>query len=299
MLLFDAKDSSGHMLELSVGKCSPFTYQPHAYLRHPSTSAFSFLLTTATSGTCTYSPEPPHRPPSINYRLHHSVIHIAMSPHPILAFFDSNINAPFDPHDPRTTLNHVLLWDDATLEYRHDYIQHLFPLPEPSAFHSHAPIVTQEVRDAFMADHGLRSRLLQACDRMYRFYCLDHIPATPTDAPNKDECSPATRDTNWTDMRSPFVQRIRAKIAKRHDHNHLRLTRIVRCLRVLDCEEKAKDLYDSLIRIDDVFDNPIAPVTRAFWTAAMEWPLYRVPNLHKDQTVEWLREASVEDPVEV
>ncbi|KAF2763690.1 hypothetical protein EJ03DRAFT_332508 [Teratosphaeria nubilosa] len=219
---------------VDAGKCS-------SPLPTPSTSAPHFLLLSS----------PPNSPAAQHYRLAIASISpsqhqlptasptqtfppMATSPHPIVAFFHGTISAPFDPINPRTTLNDVLLWDDATLEDRHDYIQHLFPLPEPSTVNPRAPIITMEVRDAFVADPGLRSRLLEASNRMFRFYCLDDIPETPNDSPSKDEHYYATRAT-IEDTRSPFVQAMRAKIAKHHDHNHLRLTRMIRCLRVLAC----------------------------------------------------------------
>ena len=40
------------------------------------------------------------------------------------------------------TLPEIWAWDAARLEGVHDYIQWLFPLPEPSAFNPHAPILT-------------------------------------------------------------------------------------------------------------------------------------------------------------
>ena len=60
------------------------------------------------------------------------------------------------------TLPEIWAWDAARLEGVHDYIQWLFPLPEPSAFNPYAPILTQATIEAFRADPELRQRLLSA-----------------------------------------------------------------------------------------------------------------------------------------
>ena len=60
------------------------------------------------------------------------------------------------------TLAEIWSWDAARLEGVHDYIQWLFPLPEPSAFNPQAPILTEA------DDRGLprrRRRCASACCR--------------------------------------------------------------------------------------------------------------------------------------
>ena len=80
-----------------------------------------------------------------------------------------------DPSSPSDTLEKILTtWSDRTLEARHDYIQHLFPLPERSPVNPDAPVLTNEVRHAFL-DTGsqgaaLREGLQKAFGRMSRFY---------------------------------------------------------------------------------------------------------------------------------
>ncbi len=50
------------------------------------------------------------------------------------------------------TIAEIWAWDFEKLEYIHDYIQWLFPLPERSAFNPDAPIVDDEVIQAFQTD---------------------------------------------------------------------------------------------------------------------------------------------------
>ena len=51
------------------------------------------------------------------------------------------------------------------MESRHDFIQWMFPLEEPSQFNPDAPILTLADREAFDDDPVLRDNLLQSFDR--------------------------------------------------------------------------------------------------------------------------------------
>ncbi len=51
----------------------------------------------------------------------------------------------------------LLAWDDDDLEQVHDFIQWLFPLPEPSRFNADAPLLTPDDIAAFHADAALRA----------------------------------------------------------------------------------------------------------------------------------------------
>jgi hypothetical protein len=68
------------------------------------------------------------------------------------------------------TLNEILQWPASELEYCHDYIQILFPLPERSAFNDPAPIIDKEVFQAFRARNDLRNRLRDSFQRILWFY---------------------------------------------------------------------------------------------------------------------------------
>jgi len=127
---------------------------------------------------------------------------------------------PYDPRRPEdTTFEAILGWTDTELEDNRDYIQWLFPLPERSMFNRTAPVLTKEVRDAFLEDDELRSRMLQAWERMMEFYGF-RIEAT-------DESDPMyahgmrvniTRVNGWIDI-------ARRSWLQPRSHNHLRITR--------------------------------------------------------------------------
>ena len=150
-------------------------------------------------------------------------------------------------------LGDILGWDDARLESVHDYIQWLFPLPEPSAFNPHAPILGEAAVRTFRHDASLRARLAQALARMLAFYGLaettrrGHVTIEPTaDFP--------ARSRNWLHA---------------GNHNHLRLTRILTSLRLLGLEDQSRALLACLERVAGDHPHAISSTTLAYWKRAV------------------------------
>lgn len=116
----------------------------------------------------------------------------------------------------------VLALDDEALESRHDFIQWLFPLPEPSSAVPGSPVLTPADTADLQADAKAQERLQRASDRMLSFY------------------------GNTADWRAPI------------DHNHLRITRIIRSLRLLSGDVLADAFRAEILRL---LGEP-APVSR-------------------------------------
>jgi hypothetical protein len=148
----------------------------------------------------------------------------------------------------------ILAWSDATLEAVHDYIQWLFPLPEPSGANPLAPLVTARVRTAFHESEEMRGRLRAAWLRMLRFYGLavaHHGMVAPA-------ASFSQRAANWL---TP------------HNHNHLRLTRILRSLHLLGLEQESAALFAALRAIyeeEQQGRRRIGEETFRYWQHATE-----------------------------
>ena len=66
-------------------------------------------------------------------------------------------------------LKEIWTWDDDDLEAVHDFIQWLFPLPEPSQFNPDAPLLTEEDIDAFKNDPILRANVMKSFERILAF----------------------------------------------------------------------------------------------------------------------------------
>jgi len=151
-------------------------------------------------------------------------------------------------------IDEIWSWDHRRLEMVHDYIQWLFPLPDASRFNPDAPLLTAADAAAFHNDPTLRSRLMRSLDLMLAFYGL-------------------TRTGDAVTRGATFAQR-QCDWLTPANHNYLRLTRIVLCLRHCGMEAVARGLFT---RLEDIAAHEgkglIAERTLGFWRAAVKEPL--------------------------
>lgn len=187
---------------------------------------------------------------------------VASTQRTIIRFYDPAIGAA-DIHG--RTLSSILMWSDAELEDCHNYIQTLFPLPEPSFFSPDAPLISSGVFTAFRTNPELRNRLKESFCRMLTFYGFKLYED----------------GANVTVVHGLNFDRASLKWVTRFNHNHLRITRIIRCLRVLGLEQHAAAFFlilQNVCRRDWRRIGPIGGRTREFWTKAATLPLYLVPD---------------------
>jgi hypothetical protein len=152
-------------------------------------------------------------------------------------------------------LGEVLSWSDDELEDVHDYIQWLFPLPEKSMANPWAPVLDKPTIAAFHNDAKLQDAVRTSLHRMLSFFAF--VSAGDAIVPGPDF---AARAGNWL---TPA------------NHNHLRLTRMIRSLRVLGLEAEAQALWMALqaVYATDAGRGSISERTYKFWTrAATEMP---------------------------
>src|SRR6516164_5949042 len=67
-------------------------------------------------------------------------------------------------------------WKDDDLEAVHNFIQWMFPLPEPSQFNPDVPLLTSTDIAAFRTDETLRSHLRRSFERIISFLGLTERP---------------------------------------------------------------------------------------------------------------------------
>ncbi|MFC7379088.1 opioid growth factor receptor-related protein [Brevundimonas sp. GCM10030266] len=126
----------------------------------------------------------------------------------------------------------MLAFNNAALEQNHDYIQWLFPLTEPSGAVPDAPVLTTEEVAAIAHSSIAQIVLAGATDRMASFY----------------------RDTDrW----------LRAE-----DHNHLRITRIIRSLRLLRGDAAAEGFKAWIMARVEATGAPVNSRSRGYWATA-------------------------------
>lgn len=138
------------------------------------------------------------------------------------------------------------------LEYNHDYIQWLFPLLEGSSANPSAPRLSAEDIAAFANDAALRDNLLRSLGVMLRFYGLEL----------RDELERIEVRRAQT-----FPQR-RVVWLNPYNHNYLRLTRILRSLRLLGCAQYADALFACLEEIYREAHAIIGTETFRYWQSA-------------------------------
>lgn len=166
-----------------------------------------------------------------------------MNESPLLAFYRGQ------PDNLGRTWDEILGQDDDWLEYRHDFIQWLFPLLTPSGANPGAPVLSPGDVEVFRNEPSLRRKLLLSLDRMLRFYGLKR-----TEAGIAKDASWSKRKQNW------FV---------RPTHNNLRITRMLKSLMTLGCEREARQFHDVLIQlVRQEEDSGVGVDALEYWAAA-------------------------------
>lgn len=168
---------------------------------------------------------------------------------PLLAFYYGS-----HPDDRGRRLAEILRQDDLWLEVTHDYIQWLFPLAEPSGVNPWAPLVDSTTAGLFRSDPLLRDHLRAAFERMLRFLGLRLSDGEVVKGPDWD-----TRKGEW--FTAPT-------------HNSLRVTRIIRSLRLLGLDAEAQALHRGLVALcSSEPDAGVGATARRFWREAAEGPV--------------------------
>ena len=136
------------------------------------------------------------------------------------------------PPDHRGRILAMLLQQtDHQAETTHDYIQWLFPLDEPSRSVNGAPVLTEldidEIRGSSLAQANLA--------RLARWF-LGFLE----------------RNDHWI---------------TKYNHNHLRITRVIKSLRLLASDEAADEFRDKVLALAGDNLNLVDQKARAFWNS--------------------------------
>jgi len=126
----------------------------------------------------------------------------------------------------------LLQQTDHQAETTHDYIQWLFPLDEPSRSVNGAPVLTEldidEIKGSSLAQANL------------------------------------ARSARWF---LGFLERNNHWITK-YNHNHLRITRVIKSLRLLASDEAADEFRDKVLALAGDNLNLVDQKARGFWRSA-------------------------------
>lgn len=144
------------------------------------------------------------------------------------------------------TLTDFLYADDDWLEKCHGHIQWAFPMEVPSmVLMQETPLVTPEVIDLFNNSVDLRVKLKDAFLRMMDFYGL------------------------YSTNSGHDIDKLNKWITPKN-HNFLRLTRMIRSMRMLGLTDDATFLYVILLELCDIpsYRAIIGEETINYWNAA-------------------------------
>jgi hypothetical protein len=134
----------------------------------------------------------------------------------------------------------TLEWSDVQLEACHDHIQHIFPLHEDSHMARTWPVVNKEIVEEGKDNPAVLSNLKAAKDRFQSFF------------------GACDGDDNWKIKQDRWC--------RDGNHNILRITRIIRSLRLFGLETESQDFYK---RMSDIAERcGISNISKAYWWRA-------------------------------
>lgn len=173
----------------------------------------------------------------------------------IIKFYmgEKNENYPY-------TIDDILDFSDEELEKIHNYIQWIFPTQDPRNKDTGKPFLTLEDIKYFKNSKELLDKVLLSYNRMISFYGFCY-------------------EINTEEYKSKLTFSQNFKIHSRNwldkgNHNYLRLTRMISCLKSLGLEKEANQLFDVLRRTYICNTWKIGIVTFGFWEKAINGTLY-------------------------
>lgn len=161
------------------------------------------------------------------------------------------------PNHMGVTLDEMMQFTHGQLEMDHDYVQWMFPSNEASMLNVEAPVLTKEEAYIISSDPELREKVKQSFIKM-----LDFFGFVLT---KDEEGSVLIEDMPPTEKRKQPQRWLMS-----FNHNMLRATRVLKCLRLCGLTEHALAFYNAL-RNHKV---KVSTNTFKYWTDAIMVPLW-------------------------
>ncbi|KAI1264414.1 hypothetical protein F5Y18DRAFT_81316 [Xylariaceae sp. FL1019] len=198
----------------------------------------------------------------------------------LINFYDSGVGGK----DRRgRTFRQILDWNYDQLEAHHDFIQWVFPLTEVSAYQIEVPVLDEETLLVFRKSTYLQYQVLVMLQKMLLFYGFDSDfkydeknTTEPFDFTINPKNDPGSRSLYWRWLTT-------------RNHNHQRITRIIRCLRLVRLGHIALEVFNAFIHINETYkkgqSESVSNISIAYWRRAAAMPLEDTPDHRK---IEWL-----------
>ena len=145
-----------------------------------------------------------------------------------------NFLTNIEPDYKNRFLNDIWSFTDEDIEHTHDFIQLLFPLNEQSESVFHGYYLNTKSSIINIKSNDLAKSNIVTSSKWFLSFL--------------------ERNTHWR---------------RKHDHNYLRITRIIKSLRLLVSDEEANKFYESFIElIDESLRSKINLTTLSYWENA-------------------------------
>lgn len=136
-------------------------------------------------------------------------------------------NQGTDNHD--RYLSDIWQFDNFQLEYTHNYMQWMFPSDIPSQNMRHSPVLTPAEREVCMADETIQQNFLKSLNIILDFLGI-------------------VQQGEYFALNENSADKYQVWLTK-YNHNHLRLSRLMRSLALLGQRKSAENLQTFVIRV--------------------------------------------------
>lgn len=155
--------------------------------------------------------------------------------------------------DPQgRSLADMIAMTDHELESHHDIIQWMFPLHEASQFNARAPLIDEASACSLQQSSIAKKRMREVLIRFAHFLGFEQLH-------------------NGEFVANPKLEANRANWQTPLNHNHLRITRVIRSLRLLGLEAESRAFYDAVYQAAKQ-SGCVNERTLAYWQRALERP---------------------------
>ena len=139
-----------------------------------------------------------------------------------------------EPDFKNRFLNDIWNFSDEDIEYTHDFIQLLFPLNEKSSAISNGIYLDSNEAILRIKANKLATENIVKSSKWFLLFLA--------------------RNSHWK---------------RKHDHNYLRITRIIKSLRLLVSDQEANKFYESFMQlVDENLKSKINLTTLTYWQNA-------------------------------
>ncbi|PWW80274.1 hypothetical protein C7212DRAFT_361226 [Tuber magnatum] len=157
----------------------------------------------------------------------------------------------------------ILRYPNTRLESDHSYIQFLFPTDSTSSYNPSAPPLPAGFRHALMTTPGFGECCIMGVRRMMVFWGFQHRGTSSTGRPLWRLAPNFTAEHHgWT---------------RRVDHNHLRINRAIRFMRLVGGDRIARAVYRCVMAAIRERNLPVNKRSRRLWRRAALGPMSMDP----------------------